>query len=157
MSTHVVTQLHARPGRGDDVGSLLLEILGESLEHDGCEAIRITRDQENPDHVVAFTLWTERHHYEDYLAWRTARGFTDTFEAMLTEPLVINYYDEVFYSPRNSHVPVNAGRRGGGGPVLAVRYRACALFCDEDASSPACSGRLRVLPAGASGQAQAGS
>jgi len=99
MSTHVVTQLHAQPGRGDDVESLLLEILSESLKHDGCEAIRITRDQDHPDHVVAFTLWTERHHYEDYLAWRTARGFTDTFEAMLTEPLVLNYYDEVFYSP----------------------------------------------------------
>jgi quinol monooxygenase YgiN len=99
MSTNVVTRLHAKPGRGDDVESLLLEILGESLKHEGCEAIRITRDQDNPDHVVAFTLWTERHHYEDYLAWRTARGFTGTFEAMLTEPLVINYYDEVFYSP----------------------------------------------------------
>jgi quinol monooxygenase YgiN len=44
MSTHVVTQLHAQPGRGDDVESLLLEILGESLKHDGCEAIKITRD-----------------------------------------------------------------------------------------------------------------
>jgi quinol monooxygenase YgiN len=99
MSTHVVTQLHAKPGRGDDVEGLLLEILGESLKHQGCEAIRITRDQDNPDHVVAFTLWTERHHYDDYLAWRTARGFTGTFEAMLTGPLVINYYDEVFYSP----------------------------------------------------------
>ena len=40
-----------------------------------------------------------RHHHQYYLAWRTARGFTDTFEAMLTEPLVINYYDEVFYPP----------------------------------------------------------
>ena len=99
MSTHVVTQLHAKPSRGDDVESLLLEILGESLKHEGCEAIRIMRDQDHADHVVGFTQWTERHHYEDYLAWRTARGFTDTFEAMLTEPLVINYYDEVFYSP----------------------------------------------------------
>jgi quinol monooxygenase YgiN len=59
MSAHVVTQLHAKPGRGD-VESLLLEILGESLKHDGCEAIRITRDQDNPDNVVAFTLWTKR-------------------------------------------------------------------------------------------------
>jgi hypothetical protein len=40
-----------------------------------------------------------QHHHQDCLAGRTARGFTDTFEAMLTEPLVINYYDEVFYSP----------------------------------------------------------
>jgi quinol monooxygenase YgiN len=99
MSTHVVAEFHAKPGRGDDVEGLLLEILGESLEFEGCEAIRIVRDQDNADHVAGFTQWTERHHYEDYLAWRTERGFTATFEAMLTEPLVIHYYDETFYSP----------------------------------------------------------
>ena len=99
MSTHVVAEFHAKPGRGDDVQTLLLEILGESLEFEGCEAIRIVRDQDNADHVAGFTQWTERHHYEDYLAWRTERGFTATFEAMLTEPLVIHYYDEAFYSP----------------------------------------------------------
>ena len=49
-----------------------------------------------------------RHHHQDYLAGRTARGFTDTFEAMLTEPLVINYYDEVFYS-----LGLAACRQGG--------------------------------------------
>jgi hypothetical protein len=32
MSTHVVTEFHAMPGRGGDVEKLLLEILGESLE-----------------------------------------------------------------------------------------------------------------------------
>jgi quinol monooxygenase YgiN len=99
MSTHVVTEFHARPGRGDEVEKLLLEILNESLENEGCEAIRILRDQDNADHVAGLTQWTERCNYEDYLAWRTERGFTDTFEAMLTERLVIHYYDEVFYAP----------------------------------------------------------
>jgi quinol monooxygenase YgiN len=99
MSTHVVTEFHARPGRGDDVEKLLLEILGESLKHEGCEVIRILRDQDDADHVAGFTQWTERRDYENYLAWRTERGFTDTFEAMLTEPLVIHYYDAVFCSP----------------------------------------------------------
>ena len=141
MSTHVVTQLHARPGRGDDVGSLLLEILGESLEHDGCEAIRITRDQENPDHVVAFTLWTERHHYEDYLAWRTARGFTDTFEAMLTEPLVINYYDEVFYSPGIATSPSMPA--GGAEAARCWRFATALALCSAM--------RTQVLPPAAGG------
>jgi len=88
-----------QPGRGDDVEKLLLEILGESLKHEGCEVIRILRDQDDADHVAGFTQWTERRNYENYLAWRTEQGFTDTFEAMLTEPLVIHYYDEVFCSP----------------------------------------------------------
>jgi hypothetical protein len=49
--------------------------------------------------VAGFTQRTERHHYEDYLAWRTERGFTGTFEAMLTGPFIIHYYDGTFYSP----------------------------------------------------------
>ena len=139
MSTHVVTELNAKPGpRGRCSQRLLVEILGESLEHEGCEAIRIARDQDNPDHVAGFTQWTERHHYEDYLACGPARGFTGTFEAMLTEPLVIHYYDEVFYSPGVAASPVVApsrtrrcGRVGmaqhhlvspsGNGPDLRVR------------------------------------
>jgi hypothetical protein len=33
----------------------------------------------------------------DYLDWRTKSGFTDTFEAMLTRPLVVHYYDELYF------------------------------------------------------------
>jgi quinol monooxygenase YgiN len=96
MGTTVVAELFAQPGRGDDVAKFLLEILGESLEHEGCEDIRILRDQDDTDHVGGLTRWTERHNYTDYLAWRTERGFTAKFETMLTQPLVIHYYDEVF-------------------------------------------------------------
>ena len=39
----------------------------------------------------------KRQDYESYLAWRTARGFTATFEAMLTQPFVIHYYDELYF------------------------------------------------------------
>jgi quinol monooxygenase YgiN len=96
-STLVTNELFARPGRGDDVASLLLEILGESLQHDGCETIRILRDQDDPDHVTGLTQWTERRNFEDYLAWRTEHGFTGTFEAMLTRPFVIHYYDIAYF------------------------------------------------------------
>jgi quinol monooxygenase YgiN len=97
MSTLVTNELLARPGRGDDVASLLLEILGESLRHDGCETIRIVRDQDDPEHVAGITQWTERRNFEDYLAWRTEQGFTSTFEAMLTRPFVIHYYDITYF------------------------------------------------------------
>ena len=111
MSTQVITELKAQPGRGDDVANLLLEILGESLKHESCEAIRILRDQDDPDHVGGLTQWTKRHHYEDYLAWRTARGFTDSFESMLTEPLIIHYYDTIFCAPGIAAPPARKRRR----------------------------------------------
>ncbi|MFJ4654328.1 hypothetical protein ACIP5Y_23920 [Nocardia sp. NPDC088792] len=44
MGAFVTTEFFARPGRGDDVAQLLLDILGESLEHEGCQQIRILRD-----------------------------------------------------------------------------------------------------------------
>jgi hypothetical protein len=52
MSTLVTNELVAQPGHRDNVTNLLLEILGESLQHDGCETIRILRDQDDPDHVA---------------------------------------------------------------------------------------------------------
>ena len=97
MSTLVTNEFFSQPGCGDDVANLLLEILGESLEFDGCETIRIVRDQGDPDHVAGVTQWTERRNFEDYLRWRTERGFTDTFEAMLTRPFVIHYYDIAYF------------------------------------------------------------
>lgn len=97
MSTLVIAEFFVQPGRGDDVANLLLDILGESLEHEGCEDIRILRDQDDADHIAGLTQWTERHNYTDYLAWRTANGFTATFEAMLTRPMAIHFYDEIHH------------------------------------------------------------
>jgi len=96
MSALVTAEFFARPGRGDDVAQLLLDILAESLKHEGREQIRILRDQNDADHVTGLTRWTEAHNYTDYLARRTEHGFTATFEAMLTRPLVIRYYDEIY-------------------------------------------------------------
>jgi quinol monooxygenase YgiN len=97
MSTLVTNEFYAQPGRGDDVAALLIEILSESLESEGCEIIRIVRDQDDTDHVAGVTQWTERENFERYLAWRTERGFTATFEAMLTRPFVIHYYDIAYF------------------------------------------------------------
>src|SRR6201987_1835341 len=97
MSTLVTNELFAQPGRGDDVANLLLEILEESLQHDGCETIRILRDQDDPDHVAGVTQWTARQNFDDYLAWRTERGFTATFVGMLPRPFVIHYSDIAYF------------------------------------------------------------
>ena len=43
MSTLVTNELFAQPGRGDDVASLLLEILGESLQPGGSRKTNLGR------------------------------------------------------------------------------------------------------------------
>lgn len=65
MSTVVMTELLAQPGRGQDVADLLLDILDESLEHKGCEVVRVIRDQDDADHVAGLTQWAELQDYSD--------------------------------------------------------------------------------------------
>ncbi len=89
---------------------------GRGFRHDGCETIRNLRDQGNADHVTGLISWTERHTITtDYFAWRTERDFTATFEAMLTQPLVIHDYGEVYYS---QGVAMHRGRYCPVRPVL---------------------------------------
>jgi quinol monooxygenase YgiN len=95
MSVHVTTELKTKPEHTEEVVAALSEALPHSLEHDGCEAIHLRRDQDDPSHIVSFTQWTNRRDYENYLAWRTETGMTDDIEEMLTEPLIVEYFDEI--------------------------------------------------------------
>jgi quinol monooxygenase YgiN len=95
MSTHVVTIQKARPDKVDDVVAILTQALPDSLAHDGCEAIHLRRDQDDPTRIVSFTQWATRQHYGEYLAWRTETGLTDEVADMLTEPMSIEYFDDI--------------------------------------------------------------
>ncbi|HEX4219548.1 MAG TPA: antibiotic biosynthesis monooxygenase family protein [Acidimicrobiales bacterium] len=95
MSVHVTTELKTKPEHTEDVVAALSEALPHSLDHDGCEAIHLRRDQDDPSRIVSFTQWANRRDYENYLAWRTETGMTDNIEEMLTEPLNIDYFDDI--------------------------------------------------------------
>jgi quinol monooxygenase YgiN len=95
MSVHVTTELKTNPQHTDAVITALSQALPHSLEHDGCEAISLRRDQDVPATIVSFTQWATRGHYEDYLNWRTETGMTDEIDDLLTEPMSIRYFDEL--------------------------------------------------------------
>ena len=95
MSTHVVTIQKARPDKVDELVAILTRALPDSLAHDGCEAIHLRRDQDDPTRIVSFTRWATRQHYVAYLAWRTEMGMTDEVADMLTEPMSIEYFDDI--------------------------------------------------------------
>lgn len=95
MSVHVTTELRTRPEHTEAVVAALSEALPHSLEHDGREAIHLRRDQDDPTRIVSFTQWANRRAYENYLRWRTESGMTDDVEEMLTEALIIEYFDDI--------------------------------------------------------------
>jgi hypothetical protein len=40
-------------------------------------------------------VFWRRGHYDAYLAWRTAKGDTDTVSQFLAEPMSIRYFDDI--------------------------------------------------------------
>jgi hypothetical protein len=74
MSTTVLTAMLARSDKVDEVVAILTRAL--------------------PD-IVSFTQWATRQHYVDYLAWRTEMGMTDEIGGILTEPMSIEYFDDI--------------------------------------------------------------
>jgi quinol monooxygenase YgiN len=99
MSTFVINEFRAKPGRGSDVLGLLVALSSESAGRPGCEYISIRCNQDDADNVIGDSQWLTRSHYDDYLAWRTANGFTAQFDEMLAQPMMIRYFDEIPYRP----------------------------------------------------------
>lgn len=95
MSTHVVTIQNARPDKVDELVAILTQAIPDSFAHDGCEAIHLRRDQDDRTRIVSFTQWATRQHYVDYLVWRTEMGMTDEVGDMLTEPMSIEFFDDI--------------------------------------------------------------
>ena len=99
MSTFITNEFRAKPGRGSDVLALLAELAPESAGRPGCQHISILHNQDDPDGVIGLTQWEARLNWDDYLAWRTANGFTATFDEMLIQPMMIRYWDEIPWRP----------------------------------------------------------
>jgi heme-degrading monooxygenase HmoA len=96
MTVQATNTFHTKPGRATELISTLRQVLPDTLTHDGCEEIRLWRDQDDEDKVVSATRWATRGNYEAYLRWRDGKGDTAMFREMLTADMEINYYDEVF-------------------------------------------------------------
>jgi quinol monooxygenase YgiN len=65
MSVHVTTQLRTRPEHTETVIAALCQALPHSLQHEGCEAIHLRQDQDDPANIISFTQWATRKNYED--------------------------------------------------------------------------------------------
>lgn len=95
MSVQATNTFHTKPGRADELVATLRRVLPDTLTHEGCEEIRLWRDQDEEDSVVSLTRWATRGDYEAYLKWRDGTGDTAIFREMLTEDMEVRFYDEV--------------------------------------------------------------
>src|ERR1700751_1897395 len=101
------TNLHrTKPGRSAELLAALQRAFPDTMALGGSEEIRLCRDQDDENKVMSITRWTSRAAYEEYLAWREAKGDTARFREMLIKDMEVSFYDEMFVikpdAPTNS-------------------------------------------------------
>jgi quinol monooxygenase YgiN len=74
MSTLVLFEVEALPGRVDELIALFAEVLPDTRAYNGCEGVGVHRDQDAPDRLVLVERWMSRSHYETYFQWRVERA-----------------------------------------------------------------------------------
>ena len=94
MSTLVLFEVEAQPGRMDDLIALFEEVLPDTRGYDGCQGVTVHRDQDATDRLLLVERWMSRSHYETYLAWRVQRN-DPRLGALLTGPPATRFLDDV--------------------------------------------------------------
>jgi len=95
MSTLVLFEVEAAPGRAEDLIALFDEALVDTRGYDGCEHVAVHRDQDAPDRLVLVERWTSRPHHERYLQWRADRGDGPRLADLVAGRPTVRYLDDV--------------------------------------------------------------
>ena len=86
MSVIVTIELSVKPERLQELKDSLEVLLPSTRAYDGAEAIQLTQDVEDENHIVFVEYWASKEHFEKYMAWRTETGVLDQLMGMVTQP-----------------------------------------------------------------------
>jgi quinol monooxygenase YgiN len=93
VTTIVILDIPATPATRDKVLATLEDALVETRAFDGCAGIELLVNQDQPSNFVVYERWASRAHYERYLEFRQASGFSASFRAMFPDPPVVRKFD----------------------------------------------------------------
>lgn len=65
-------KLKAKPGKGDELSSLLMEDLKNGMP--GCHIYLVAKDSENPDHIWVTEVWDSKEDHDNSLKLESVRA-----------------------------------------------------------------------------------
>ncbi len=95
MSCQVLIEFRAREERIDAMLKWLRDILPDTRAREGCVAVAVTRDQDNPTRFAFVEQWASRQHYERYFEWRRQTGVLDELATMVDGEASFRFFDYV--------------------------------------------------------------
>lgn len=99
MSTGVTVTLefHFNPGVCEAFCATLPEMLKDTANRPGFRNIRAVRHKDDPDRLLLIEQWDSEQHYQDYLAWRQARGDMDNIGSVV-KSMNLNFWPQFIAS-----------------------------------------------------------
>lgn len=89
MAITVFFEIRVRPETLDQgVHAELHKILNDTRAFEGCLAVEVLIDRDDPTHIVAVEKWASAEHDAAYRAWRAGDGKTDLASSLASLPVL---------------------------------------------------------------------
>ncbi len=76
----------------DGVDGIVRETLAQTIEFDGCEALRVVRDDADPTSLVVIETWETTAAHDAYVAWRATPEGANRLGQILAKPPVTRVF-----------------------------------------------------------------
>ena len=94
MSIKVILEFQSKPGLIEELKSTFENLLGDTRRYDGCIAVQVIINQDNPLNLILLETWASRQHYEKYCGWRNETGALKVLRPLSRRPS-IRYFDNL--------------------------------------------------------------
>jgi quinol monooxygenase YgiN len=92
MAITVFFEIRVRPETLDQgVHAELHKILSDTRAFEGCLALEVLIDSDDPTHIVAVEKWASEEHDAAYRAWRAGDGKTNLASYLVAPPIVTKF------------------------------------------------------------------
>ncbi len=91
MSQTIHVGFPCQEGKGPELLEILKGALVETRAWDGCEAVEVFSNADDPDLVILWETFAQRSDHEAYLAWRIETGLPEALGPYLSGGLEVTY------------------------------------------------------------------
>ncbi len=92
MAITAFFEIRVRPETLDQgVHAELHKILSDTRAFEGCLAVEVLIDSEDPTHIVAVEKWESEEHDTAYRAWRAGEGKTNLAASLASPPILTKF------------------------------------------------------------------
>jgi quinol monooxygenase YgiN len=92
MAITVFFEIQVRPETLDQgVHAELHKILNDTRAFEGCLAVDVLIDSDDPTHIVAVEKWASEEHDAAYRTWRAGDGKTNLASSLVSPPVLTKF------------------------------------------------------------------